>query len=164
MSITLTPSLLDVDGRLLEAYERKTQAPQSKIEELNLNSSEDILATIGVAQVKEYVLLQAQNIAKNQHKTWSLSRLNQSLVIQSLFIDAPQADKIDFEVLIGKTKIFDFFLNRSKTPYKFPDAPLPPHVSIRVQALSDINFIIIALQPAVILDTLIPDEDVPPES
>ena len=158
MSIQLTPSILDVDGRLLEAYERKTQAPQSKIEELNLNSGEDIFATLGVAQVPEYLVLQARDIAKDEYRTWSLSRINQSLVIKSLFIDAPQADRIDLEILLGREKIFDFFLNRSKTPYQFPDAPLPPQVSIRIKALNQINFLRIALQPAIILDTLDPDE------
>ncbi len=163
MSIELSPSLLDVDGRLLEAYERITQAPQSKIDELNLNSSEDILATVGVAQISEYVILQGENIPSGQSRTWSLARLNQAVVIKSLFIDAPQADRLDFELLIGENKIFDFFINRSKTPYKFPDAPLPPNVSIRIKALTQINFMRIALQPAVILETLIPDEELTPE-
>ena len=163
MSIKLTPTILNLDGRLLESYERVTQASAEKLTELNLNNGEEVLAKVGVAQIPEYLILQAQNIARNESKTWSLSRANQALVIKSLFIDAPQADRLDFEILLGGTKIFDFFVNRSQTPYEFPTAPLPPDVAIRVKALNAINFLRITLQPAVILDTLIPDEDLEPE-
>ncbi|MGK7914737.1 MAG: hypothetical protein AB4038_04215, partial [Prochloraceae cyanobacterium] len=142
----LTPTILDIDGRLLEAYERKTQASEDKLSELNLNNGEDVLANIGVAQIPEFVILQAQNIARNNSKIWSLSRVNQALVIKSLFIDAPQADRLDFEIISEGVKIFDFYVNRSQTPYEFPAAPLPPNVSIKVIARSDINFLRIALQ------------------
>ncbi len=164
MSIKLTPTILNLDGRLLEAYERQTQASSDKLSELNLNNGEEVLAKIGATQVAEFVILQAQNIARNNSKTWSLSRVDQALVIKSLFIDAPQADRLDFEILSEGVKIFDFYVNRSQTPYEFPPAPLPPDVSIKVIARSDINFLRIALQPAVILDTLAPDEDLPPET
>lgn len=161
MSINLTPTILDFGGRLLEGYERETQASPEKLTELKLDNGETVFSNIGVAQVSEYIVLQAQNISKNDSKTWSLSRVNQTLVLKSLYIDAPSADRLDFEILSSETKIFDFFVNRSDTPYQFPPAPLPPNLSIRVVAKSNINFLRITLQPAVILDTLVPDEDLP---
>ena len=163
MTIQLTPTILDLDGRLLESYERATQASAEKLSELNLDNGEEVFAKVGVAQVPEFVILQAQNIAKNETKTWSLSRVNQALVIKSLFIDAPQADRLDFEIILGDSTIFDFFVNRSQTPYEFPTAPLPSDVSIKIKPRSEINFLRITLQPAVILDTLIPDEDLEAE-
>ncbi len=160
MSIKLEPTILDLDGKLIEAYERETRASDETVNELNLSTGDQVLATVGVAQIPEYVVLQAVNIAKNQEKTWSLSQLEQAMVIKSLYIDAPQADRIDFEVLSEGSKIFDFFLNRSATPYQFPDVPLPPNVEIRIKALNPINFVRITLQPAIILDTLTPDEGI----
>lgn len=161
MSIELTSTIIDIDGRLLEAYERQTQASSEKIAELKLDNGEPVFSNIGVAQISEYIVLQAQNISKNDSKTWSLDRIDQTLVLKSLYIDAPSADRLDFEILSSGTKIFDFFVNRSDTPYQFPPAPLPPNLSIRVVAKSNINFLRITLQPAVILDTLVPDEDLP---
>lgn len=160
MSIKLEPTILDLDGKLIEAYERETRASDETVNELNLSTGDQVLATVGVAQIPEYVVLQASNIAKNQQKTWILSQLEQAMVIKSVYIDAPQSDRIDFEVYSGDDKIFDFFLNRSATPYQFPDAPLPPEVSIKIIALNAINFVRIALQPAIILDTLTPDENI----
>ena len=159
MSIQLTPTILDFGGRLLEGYERQTQASAEKIAELKLDNGEAVLANIGVAQIPEYIELQAQNIAKNTSKTWSLDRLGQTVVLKSLYIDAPNADRLDFEILSNGVKIFDFFVNRSDTPYEFPVSPLPPTLSIKVVAKSQINFLRITLQPAVILETLVPDED-----
>ena len=161
MSIQLTPTILDFGGRLLEGYERVTQASDEKIVELKLDNGEPVKANIGVAQIAEYIELQAQNIAKNTSKTWSLDRIGQTVVLKSLYIDAPSSDRLDFEILSNGVKIFDFFVNRSDTPYEFPPAPLPPNLSIRIVAKSDINFLRITLQPAVILDTLPPDEDLP---
>ena len=120
MRIKLTPTILDLDGKLLESYERVTQASTEKLTELNLNNGEEVTTIIGVAQIPEFVILQAQNIARNDSKTWSLSRVDQALVIKSLFIDAPQADRLDFEILSEGVKIFDFYVNRSQTPYEFP--------------------------------------------
>ncbi len=161
MSLELTPTILDFGGRLLEAYERPTQASSEKITELKLDNGEQLLTNIGVAQIPEFIILQAQNIAKGKIKSWSLARVNQTLLLKSLFIDTPSSDKFDFQILNDGVKIFDFFVSRSQTPYEFPAAPLPPSLSIQVEAISRIDFLRIVLQPAVILDTLLPDEDLP---
>lgn len=164
MTIVLTPTIINVDGRLLEAYERETQASSEKLIELNLDTVDPVFGKIGVAQIPEFVVLQAQSISAGTTKTWSLNRVNQALVIRSLFIDAPQADRLDFEILADGNKIFDFYVKKDKTPYAFPAAPLPPNVSIKITAITDIFLLRLALQPAAILDTLVPDEDLPPES
>ncbi len=157
MSITLTPTIVDVDGRLLEAYERETQASPEKLTELKLDNGEAVLANIGVAQIPEFIVLQASEISKNQTVTWTLANLGQTLLLKSLYIDAPNADQLDFEILQDGHKIFDFFVRRSQTPYQFPPNPLPPNLQIRIVAKSPINFIRIALTPAIILETILPD-------
>ena len=164
MTIELTPSILNMAGNLVEVYKRQTQASEQILSDLNIDNSNSVLATVGVQQVPEFVVLQAENITEGITKTWDLSRVNQTLILKSLYIDSPTADNFSFKIIVDEIPIFKFFVAKDETPLSFPAAPLPPNVKIQITANSPIDFIRIVLQPAVILETLIPDEDLPPES
>ena len=161
MNHTLTPSLLDLDGRLIESYQRITQATAQVKTELGLPLDTEIKANIALASVEEFIVLQTGAIANNDVRTWNLSRIGQDVKIESVFIDSPNADALTFEILKERNKIFTFNLNRNKTPYDFPENPLAPDLTISIKAKTNINFLRIVLKPVVILETLLADEDEP---
>ena len=157
---TLTPGLLDVDGRLIESYQRVSQATDEAKTDLGLPTDSDTIANLGVVSVEEFIILQTAGIPKSEFRSWNLSRIGQDVKIESVFIDAPNVDSFAFEVLKNNQVVFIFHLNRNKTPYDFPENPLTPDLTIRIRAKSPINLLRIVLKPVVILETLISEEEI----
>ena len=160
MSYSYEPSLLDLNGRLIEGYRRKTRASNQVKQELDLSTSEAIYSNLGVTPVEEFLVLQATNLNDNDLASWSLERIGQAVKIESVFVDAPNADSLTFQVLSEGNIVFTFNLNRNKTPYDFPENPLSPNLQIRIKAKSNINILRIILKPVVILETYSSDEDI----
>ncbi|ELS04808.1 hypothetical protein Xen7305DRAFT_00045440 [Xenococcus sp. PCC 7305] len=158
MTHTLTPSLFDVDGRLIESYNRVSLATDQVKENIGLPTGTDILSNIAVASIEEFLVLQASNINEGETASWSLARIGQAVKVESVYIDAPNADNFVFQVFSGDTKVFSFPLNRTQTPYDFPENPLSSDLLIKVKAKADIKLLQIVLKPAVILETYETDE------
>lgn len=158
MKHKLEATVLQVGGQLIEGYERETKASPEKLRDLGLEIGEINKSQIGTALVEEFLVLQANNILQNNTVSWNLERIGQDVKIESLFVDSPNSDALTFELFNGDSKIFNFQLNRNKTPYDFPEAPLSPNLRIQIKAKSKIDLLRIVLKPVVILETFLPDE------
>lgn len=161
MTIALTPTILRVGNRFLEAYERETNASEEKLAQLLLSSEEPIISTVGVAQIPEFIVLNSKNIFADSIRTWNLSEVNQDLVLRSIFIDNKTADKLNFEIFIDEQRIFYQYFAVNATPHQFPSMPIPAGVTIKVKPKTNIDAISIILQPAFILKTIFAEEDSP---
>ncbi|MGK7899294.1 MAG: hypothetical protein AB4372_38170 [Xenococcus sp. (in: cyanobacteria)] len=87
MTHTLTPSLLDLEGRLIESYNRVSFATDEVKSNLGLSTEEDILANVSVASIEEFLVLQAGTLNRGSTATWSLERIGQAVKIESVYID-----------------------------------------------------------------------------
>ncbi len=165
MTFKLVPSLLRVNNQLLEAYARKSRATDEIKQDLGLPLDQDLLANIGLASIEEYIVLQTnERLNVGAEAVWSLSSLETPVKIESIFIDSPQADKFEFEILAhDDSSIFKLNLARNQTPYDLPEAPLSNEFKIRIIAKSRITLIRIICKPVIILDYIFPDGSLPPE-
>lgn len=156
MTYQLQPGLLPVNGQLIETYSRDSRASDETKQSLGLPIDQPIKANIGISSVEEYIILQASAIPKNDSRYWILNDLNQAIALESIYVDAPQADKFEFEILTleGNT-IFKLVLNRNQTPYDLPAAPLPSDLVVKIKATTNINLLRIICKPVVILDYII---------
>lgn len=153
MNYELKPSLIPVNGQLVEAYSRLSRATSEIREELGLPTAEDLRANIGIAPIEEYIILQAVNINKNDEVYWRLDTLQQPIKIESIYVSSPQADRFDFQILdSSQNVVFTLSLSRNKTPYELPVSVLPPEFTIKIRARDGIQLLRIACKPAVILE------------
>ena len=160
MTEIITPNVLNINNRVIETYSLQTRASQERREAAGLNGTGDLQSNLYIAPIQEFYVLQAVNLTRNEYNSWSLERINQSVLVESIYIDSPSQDNFDFEVLQQGVKIFDFRLSRNNTPYQFPTNPMTPGVVIRIQPTSTINLLRIVLKPCVILETLDTDEHI----
>lgn len=160
MTYQLQPGLLPVNGQLIETYFRESRASEQTKQALGLPTDVPISSNVGISSVEEYIVLQSERISKNSSRYWALSDLNQAVKLESIYIDAPQADTFEFEILtLSGTVIFKLVLSRSDTPYELPTVPLPSDLVIKITASTDINLLRIICKPVVILDYIIGTND-----
>ena len=127
----LSPALVNVDGRLLESYQRETYASDAVKQSLNLNTEASILSNVGVESVPEFVVLEGSDTNDSGVITWSLSRVNQSVKIESVIVQSPNQDGVTIEITSEGGENFSLALDRTQTPYDFPTYPLTPDMTIR---------------------------------
>lgn len=150
--ITLTNGLIDVGGILTETYVRDTRATDEAKQELGLDPSQTYKASIGIANVQEYVTMTAINVSKNDYAFFDLEQFDQALKLESVYIDNANQDQITFEVWRNDgNKLLEQKFTRNKTPIQFPSAPLPPNVVIAVKALTNIDYMQLCFVPCVII-------------
>ena len=156
MSYQLQPGLLPVNGQLIETYSRETRASDETKQALGLPTDQIVNANVGISSIEEYIILQASGIPKDTSKYWVLNDLNQAIKLASIYVDAPQADKFEFEILTleGNT-IFKLVLNRNQTPYDLPTAPLPSDLVIKIKATTNINLLRLICKPVVVLEYIV---------
>lgn len=153
----LEHSIVNLDGRLLETYSRETYATQEAKDALGLDSTENIISNVGVAPLPEFVALEATSLGDGDSVSWGLSRVGQSVMISSVIIDSPNQDGIKLEILNESGIEFSSILDRTQTPYTFPENPLKEDRTIKVTALAPVAQVKITLKPVIILETLQPD-------
>lgn len=155
MSFELVPSLTEVGGILVEGYKRLTRASEEEKEAVGIADNADAYANIGVASVEEYVTMSVTDVGRREMAVFDLMQFQQPMRIASLYIDDPRSDSIVVEAFLpDDTKIMKLNFSRNRTPYQFPSAPLPPHVKVKVTALSDTKYIQLVLIPVVILENV----------
>ena len=99
MTQKLESSIMQVNDLLLAGYRRVSKASDEIKSNLGLDPQQDIYAHLGIASVEEFIVLQSNNIQQRQSKTWNLSKIEQAVKIESVYIDAPNADAFVFEIL-----------------------------------------------------------------
>lgn len=152
MTFKLTPSLLDVGGTLVEAYERISRATKDAKAAVGKGETEEVKAQIGIASVEEYITMAVTDVGKNEMGVFDLSQFDQPMRLHSLYIDDPQFDSVRVELFLpDDTQILRQSFGRNKTPVQFPTAPLPNNVVIKITALKDVKYMQIVLVPVVIL-------------
>lgn len=155
MNLELIPSLTDVGGIIVEGYKRLTKASEQEKAGVGVPNNEDVYANVGVASIEEYVTMNVFDVAKNEMAVFELAQFNQPLRLESLYIDDPRSDSVTVEVFLpGNVKIMSQKFSKNRTPFKFPTVPLPPQVTIKVTALSDVKLIQLVLVPVVILSSV----------
>lgn len=160
-NIQIRPTVTEIDGQLVEAYERITNAPAEAIEALGLDPEKSHWARIGVASVNEYVRLIATNIPKGERRTWRIADLRQDVEIDSIYIDAPNQDSFDLEVYDKDgRKLLDLTIRRNQAPFDLANAILTQDLTLKIYAREQIDLILINCRPAVLLQDLYSVEDI----
>lgn len=155
MSLKLIPSLLNVGGLLVENYQRSSRATDEAKIAVGILPNQECNAGIGIASVTEYITMFVRDLGKNEIAVFDLSQLEQSVKLDSFYIDSPDADSVLFELYSeDNTKILTQSFGKSQTPISFPSAPLPPTVKIKVKALTDVKYMQLVLVPVVILQAI----------
>jgi len=153
----LTASLVNLDGRLIESYQRETYATDQAKQQLGLDSEAPIISNVGVESVPEFVVLEGTNNGNPGVMTWSLSRVNQSVKIESVIVDSPNQDGVTIEVISRGGENFSLTLDRTQTPYGFPTYPLTPDMTIKAVVSPVVKKVKVVLKAVIILETLQPD-------
>ncbi len=149
--ITLTNGLIDLGGILTETYVRDTRATPEAKQELGLDPTQTYKASIGIANVQEYVTMTVMNIPKDDWAFFDLEQFDQTLKLESVYVDNANQDQIEFEIFRNDgTKLLEQKFKRNQTPIQFPSAPLPSNVVIAVHALTEIDYLQLCFVPCVI--------------
>jgi|GEM_PF-4170774 len=154
---TYSPSLVNLDGRLIESYQRETYATDQAKQQLGLDSEAPIISNVGVESIPEFVVLEGTNNGNSGVMTWSLSRVNQSVKIESVIVDSPNQDGVTIEVISRGGENFSLTLDRTQTPYGFPTYPLTPDMTIKAVVSPVVKKVKVVLKAVIILETLQPD-------
>lgn len=161
-NIQIRPTVTQIDGQLIESYERVTNAPSEKLEALGLDSNDSHYARIGIAAIPEYIRLIAKNISEGQRHSWDISNLGQDIEIDSIYIDSPNQDSFDLEVYKtdDNTKTLDLTVKRNQAPYDLPNSILTQDLTLKIYARAQINLVLINCRPAVLLRDMLSEETV----
>lgn len=150
MSFQIEPSLIDIAGQLVEAYERVTNASDDKLVALGLSPENRPLANIAIAPVPEYIVLYADDIEANTPKYWEVAELGQTIRLDNLYIDSPNQDPVTITLFLEGTPVFVITLQRNQTPYQFPAFPITSDCIIKIQSPSAITRVFMVCIPCVI--------------
>lgn len=151
-NIIIRPTVAQINGQLVESYERKTNASDEAIEALGLDPTGEHWAKIGVASINEFIRLKAFNLVQNSRQSWLISDLGTDVEIDSIYIDSPNADSFDLEVYdsIGN-KPLDLTVRRNQAPYDLPNAILTQDLKLTIFARNYIAAVYVMCRPAVLL-------------
>ena len=160
MSNQLVATIVKYGSQLVESYKRKTKASEAELIDQGLEPTEENLAVVGIAAIKEYVVFQTTNILKNQTKTFALSRWGEDLKFESIYVENSNSDYFWIEIVdTNNNIIIKQYIYRNRSPVEFPSNPIPPDIKIRIRALQDITFVRLTAVPCKILDTFFAEED-----
>lgn len=148
----IRPSVARVGDRLIETYERKSNATNESLESLGLDPNADNYAQVGITAINEYIRLIATGIKKGEAHSWKIADIGQDIEIDSIYIDTPNADSFDLEIYGNNgSKLLDLTVGRYKAPYDLPNAILTQNLTLQVVARADIGMVLINCRPAVLL-------------
>lgn len=151
-NIIIRPTVAEVNGQLVESYERITNASTEQIEALGLDPVGQYYAKVGIAPVNEYVRLMANDIKQGKRQSWDLSAIGQALQIESIYIDSPTQDSFDLEVYDQQgDKPLDLTIGGSEAPYNFPKILLTTDLILKIYARKYIKTVRIFCRPAIVL-------------
>lgn len=160
MNNTLIGTVVQYGSQLVESYKRKTRVSAEELAAQGLNANQEYQSVIGIASIKEYVVFQTTNIAKNQTKTFKTERWGADLAFKSLYIDSPESDELYIEIFDdSRTLIITQPIDKKRTPLEFPINPLQGKLTIKIRALQDIVFVRLTAVPCKILETIYAEED-----
>lgn len=151
-NIALRAGAAKLGGKLVETYERKSNAEPSVLEALGLDPNADNYAQIGITSINEYIRLIARGVKRGKRHTWAIKDLGQDVEIHSVWIDSPHQDSFDLELYAADgSKPLDLTISRNKAPYNMPNAILTQDLHLKIFARADINTVAIICSPAVLL-------------
>jgi hypothetical protein len=150
-------SLIALNGKFVEVYERETLATAEAKQSLGLSSVGSIKAAVGIAPIEEYALFEISAVAKNAFIDIDLDASNISLKLVSLYIDSPNADSVSVEIRskVGSKILFKWRLNANATPVEFPPLVVPEGNIFRLTANDAIDSGWLLTKPAVLMPILV---------
>ena len=107
---------------------------------------------IGVAPVKEYVVILINWIPAGQEKFIPLSKSGLSLSLNSAWFDAQDLVELVLEITIleGTNPVQRFKLPSTAIPYRFPEAILTPELDVKLKATKTLDKLLIYAEEVVV--------------
>ena len=151
MSLELTPSLIRVNGRFVENYERQSRASDEAKRILGISADADVKAAIGIASIEEVVTAQTYNLAKDTPFPFELIDLGGTdLRLESLVIANPDDNVVLIEVKDSAGAILlEKTLDKHETPYSFGGFPVAKEGSLTITTDKPTSYVQLSAKPVI---------------
>jgi hypothetical protein len=160
MNNTFVSTVIKYGSELIEGYRRKTRASPEELERLGLDSQIERFPVVGVAGLQEYVIFQSANIPDNESRTFDLSKFGDDLCFVSLYVENTTDDDLWIEAISPDNQsLIKQRIGKNKSPFFFPDNPIPSYMKIRITALRHISFVRLAAKTCKIIETFYSEEE-----
>ncbi|MGF1542868.1 MAG: hypothetical protein ACFCU5_20900 [Pleurocapsa sp.] len=147
-------SLIGVNGKVIETYERTSKATEQAKIEVGLDPNLPIKAITGVAPLEEYIVFNTGAIAENGSYIISLDRIQPAVLLKSLYVDQPDQSSVTIKIIDpDDNQKFEWRRNLGQLPVEFPLLVIRNSDRIVITANDAINNAWITVKPVVLFDS-----------
>lgn len=153
-NIAIRPTVYELDGQLIEAYERVSNATPEQLEAVGLDPNKPHYSRIAPASINEYIRMIAYNIQQGSRQEWKIADLGCDVEIDNIYVQVPTQDSFDLELYDARgNQLLDLTIGKSKTPNDLPNSILTTDLTLKIFARQFIGIAVINVRPAVLLHT-----------